>query len=915
VGDVIPVLNVPGRSSSSGGGPVPNIDPVFLSEIKNNEDLMKTIFKTGVKVQGSNDRIPLTVFIDRGGVLPPLILEAIRTMSNKGTNLYTRNKLGKTDSQIIGELMGLLNSGLGIPEESKSIELKGGVEEIKLQTADQIDSKSFYRILYEVIGQISLSHGVGSPIKGVQASALLKAICEKMTPEQINRILAILNAVDINALPISESGPTYQAALGTYINRAGNVFRNLPVDRQTAIVFEIRKIMRETANLTPAQSNYLQERDVSPGQQGPEANEVVESMTPLFNTLEDVFMRAITLQDMGLTQAQAQQAFVRIRPTLENYYNTLTQEGDFSPETQAANFESIIELFMTKLAEFAKNNNINRDSFEFNPTTFLNFVNSFLTILREQPAMSFQKLKQDIDNGDLTRRLNSIYNRQDLGRVKTPSDVLTMADAVGDGYERDDNLESPEEFERFINNGPPISVLRPRDIQSFANQLMRDAAESKRNMSENLMLRVRNFRVYAGRNFNAASLSNRFSESSDASSEFDMGEYYGVRRGSNVSDISGGSDFDVVLEEERPDGSRIRRFLSLKNLAYLLTILGFGVTVVGTIIQSVRNQPTGPQPPIPIPPIPLPPVNPPVNPPVPVGPDTPVNPPTPGPGPVPVNPITPVVPVSPDINTPTVIIPGKDGNKDEINNADWGEGTERQYFQDPNELELLAMTRKQQEQDFRNFTEFSLFQPNNGLGNARTNPLIRENIKDDMRRFKNNFTFAQPVNTNLLLKDRPIKQTYSGRGCMNFTNPVIQCDFGRVHFEDENVNLRMSNTMFQPDYETQYEQQLYLKNGLYNADRGLYKKGVNQPNYKPVKIGESSRNSKHFGLPKDYRQDELSQKSYNINNQDSQINDYGRQIPYGFNFGNTREQDFPTETLLKTNLYSGLRYSIGLKKK
>ena len=345
-------------------------------------------------------------------------------------------------------------------------------------------------------------------------------------------------------------------------------------------------------------------------------------------------------------------------------------------------------------------------------------------------------------------------------------------------------------------------------------------------------------------------------------------------RSLQISSDRTSADREIILTDLNTGKERR---IKLKNLAYLLSLLGFvGATIIG-IIKTITLLKYG-DPPIDLPPIP--PIKPPINPQLPNQPTNPDQPNT--------QPTQPIV--TPDA-------PANQLNEE----GGINDGFEYPLFIDPAESELFLLKKSLENEENRLWNHFSLVQKNPELGNADNrakdyNPLIRNNVQNYMNRFSNNFEIKDSG------FNKPTPKLYDQIQAPPKTRmiPNYQNHYGKIHFEDENTNIQMSNTKFQPaDNGSNYDV-LFQQNGIYNPDIGLYLKGVNKPGYSQINSGEFSRDPSHYGLSLNYRQDQLNY----LNNRIPQ-----NQPKNGFNFGYDTELDMPTSQVLKTNIYTNLPQS------
>jgi len=106
---------------------------------------------------------------------------------------------------------------------------------------------------------------------------------------------------------------------------------------------------------------------------------------------------------------------------------------------------------------------------------------------------------------------------------------------------------------------------------------------------------------------------------------------------------------------------------------------------------------------------------------------------------------------------------------------------------DPAEAKLFLSTKQQAAAEQRRWEEFSTVAPNNGLGNVKTNPLLRAEINQYITRFANTDRGPKPTMSDLehmgIRRPRPTGM-YNNIPRMT---PELQCAFGQDRFENEFV--------------------------------------------------------------------------------------------------------------------------------
>lgn len=109
---------------------------------------------------------------------------------------------------------------------------------------------------------------------------------------------------------------------------------------------------------------------------------------------------------------------------------------------------------------------------------------------------------------------------------------------------------------------------------------------------------------------------------------------------------------------------------------------------------------------------------------------------------------------------------------------------------DPAEAKLFLSSKQEAEAEQRRWQEYSTVAPNNGLGNVRTNPLLRAEFNQYITRYANTDRGLRPTRMDIELMN-PMKVAQREglsrrRPAQRFT-PEIQCAFGQDQFENEFV--------------------------------------------------------------------------------------------------------------------------------
>jgi hypothetical protein len=107
---------------------------------------------------------------------------------------------------------------------------------------------------------------------------------------------------------------------------------------------------------------------------------------------------------------------------------------------------------------------------------------------------------------------------------------------------------------------------------------------------------------------------------------------------------------------------------------------------------------------------------------------------------------------------------------------------------DPAEAKLFLSSRAEQVAEQKRWAEFSNVQPFNGLGDTKTNPLLREQVRQYMTRFSDTTKGEYPTRDDmrLLARDKVIRRSQLLPSVSNFPMiPEVQATFGPEHFENE----------------------------------------------------------------------------------------------------------------------------------
>lgn len=210
---------------------------------------------------------------------------------------------------------------------------------------------------------------------------------------------------------------------------------------------------------------------------------------------------------------------------------------------------------------------------------------------------------------------------------------------------------------------------------------------------------------------------------------------------------------------------------------------------------------------------------------------------------------------------------------------DEGEGLARAEVVDPAEASLFLSTNKQARDQQQVFDSFSRVQPGHGLGNPRTNPVMKHNIRADMLRFKNNPKGNLPymVPTMATMEQRAPQRTQP------MLVPVLQNEFGSIQFEDDYENSVMSNHLTYERQRTNNWDEWDNSHSIYHPELALSRYRA-----RPTIIPELRMSGYNFGLGARGQPSKLPTSAYT-----------DRVTGYNFNGGTMTNDNFdhkPTKT-------------------
>ena len=195
-----------------------------------------------------------------------------------------------------------------------------------------------------------------------------------------------------------------------------------------------------------------------------------------------------------------------------------------------------------------------------------------------------------------------------------------------------------------------------------------------------------------------------------------------------------------------------------------------------------------------------------------------------------------------------------------------GEGLARADMIDPAEAELFLSTKKEADAEQRRWEEYSIVQPGFGLGGPMVNGLQRHNLRQERKRFTNNFKTPKPYYVPSI---KTIEERADPRDQPIFT-PIYQNAFGAEKFDDsfKNTYQKGDRILFTNPYLTSNNQREWENpSSIYHPEYSLY-----YYNSKPTLIGETSK-------PAEYRFTN-ERKNYNNGTHPQTANDV-----YGFPTG------------------------------
>jgi hypothetical protein len=209
-----------------------------------------------------------------------------------------------------------------------------------------------------------------------------------------------------------------------------------------------------------------------------------------------------------------------------------------------------------------------------------------------------------------------------------------------------------------------------------------------------------------------------------------------------------------------------------------------------------------------------------------------------------------------------VDIPDSAGN---VGVLDKGEGVLAAEIVDPAEADLFLQKPEEIIKETNAWNAYSMVDPGFGLGNARQNPLYKENIVSDMRRFKN--AYKLPVRPKKQPTANQIYNNVKPRNQQPVFTPIYMGAFGKDKFEDEFHDPYMKNKkaiFTNPYLPTNNVNAWENPRSIYHPEYALY-------SYKPqaVSIGETSK-------PAEYR---YTDARYNMTNG---VNTFKENKLYGY---------------------------------
>jgi hypothetical protein len=241
-----------------------------------------------------------------------------------------------------------------------------------------------------------------------------------------------------------------------------------------------------------------------------------------------------------------------------------------------------------------------------------------------------------------------------------------------------------------------------------------------------------------------------------------------------------------------------------------------------------------------------------------------------------------------------------------INNEDIGEATERANSIDPAEATLFLSSKMEAEAEQKRWAAYSNVQPFNGLGDTRTNPLLREQVRTYINQFATPNKCAYPtrndmrmLNRNKIIKSQQLLPQVSNRPFI----PTIQVAFGQDHFENEfsipSMQGASAFTLEDNNLPNNNFSTFMNPNSIYQPDYQLMKYNTDLSSTK-TSTGNSSRQSQYRFTdenqrPKYYTQTNLEYLGATMNN------NYG---------SNPQVQTHNLENLNKPGAYENPRISI-----
>jgi hypothetical protein len=213
---------------------------------------------------------------------------------------------------------------------------------------------------------------------------------------------------------------------------------------------------------------------------------------------------------------------------------------------------------------------------------------------------------------------------------------------------------------------------------------------------------------------------------------------------------------------------------------------------------------------------------------------------------------------------------------------DQEEGLARAEVVDPAEYELFLSQKQSAQEQRKLFDQYSVVHPGHGLGTVQSNPVMRHAIRQDLKRFTNNYKSNHPY----MVPTMHQQEMNAPQATQPLFVPVYQNEYGHVQMEDAYHNAYKGLTP------------VYMRSN--NIREFENNRSVLFPEHQlstytpsPTKIQEL-RPTYGFGMPKSYKPSQNNNVLYK-----------DKHTGYNFDGGTMRNDNFddkPTKTRMNSSL-------------